>query len=451
MTSGVEKIENVLLEAREKLQQADRRVRELDTTLRDYDDQQSRVEVLSRLQKALRELRGVGGSDPFSGDALKKNSYEEALVRIQRESDEHRKSVGKLKDELKKARAQVIQAIQDYDQLRAKFEAEEKKTRRQALEAYRREVREKGFQARKGDVFYRSMSLPWGGSTEEDRRLRRVSTLVLLFSLLLGIGIGTLVLPEVETKEVELPARMAMLLQERQKKLQPVEVPQEQKIDKKDLAARKKAPEPKTRKQQRARDRAKQSGLLALSDTFESLKQNAFEDKLGKQANIATAGRQASNLQRSIVTARAETGSGGIVTSSLSRGTGGSTLSGRSTSRVSSGLADSLAASADRRIIGSGKASRTDEEIQIVFDRNKSALYRLYNRALRKDPTLQGKIVLKLTIAPSGQVTMCKVISSSLKAPVLERKIAQRVKLFNFGRKKVNAVTITYPIDFLPA
>jgi len=64
---------------------------------------------------------------------------------------------------------------------------------------------------------------------------------------------------------------------------------------------------------------------------------------------------------------------------------------------------------------------------------------------------LQGKIVLKLTIAPSGQVTMCKVVSSTLKAPALERKIELRVRLFNFGAKKVPAVTISYPIDFFPA
>lgn len=443
-------MESSLAKAREKLQQADRQVRELDSKLRDFDDQQSRVEVLSRLQEVLRELQGLGGSDPFSGSKLEKNFYEETLARIQSESDEYNEDIGKLKEKLKEARTQVVQATQNYDKLSKQAEAEEKKKRQQALEAYRREVMEKGFQAREGDIFYRSMSLPWGGSSEEDRRLRRVSALVLLFTLLLGIGIGTLILPEIEVEETELPPRMAQLLQERQKKLQPAEVPQEQKV-KKDLKARKEAPKPKTARQERARERAKQSGLLALSDTFESLKQNAFEDKLGKQANIATAGRQASNLQRSIVTTRAETGSGGIVTSNLSRGTGGSSLSGRSTSRVSSGLADSVAASGDRRIVGSGKASRTDEEIQIVFDRNKSALYRLYNRELRKDPTLQGKIVLKLTIAPSGRVTMCVVKSSSLKAPVLERKIAQRVKLFNFGKKDVAAVTITYPIDFLPS
>lgn len=444
-------MESSLVKAREKLQQADRQVRELDSKLRDYDDQQSRVAVLSRLQVVLRELQSLGGNDPFSGNKLKKNFYEETLARIQSESDEYNEGIGKLKEKLKEARTQVVQANQDYDKLSKQAEAEEKKKRQQALEAYRRDVMEKGFQAREGDVFYRSMSLPWGGSGEEDKRLRRVSALVLLFTLLLGIGIGMMILPEIVVEETELPPRMAQLLQEREKKRQPTEVPQEQKVDKKDLKARKEAPKPKTAKQERARERAKQSGLLALSDTFESLKQNAFEDKLGKQANIATAGKQASNLQRSIITTRAETGSGGIVTSSLSRGTGGSSLSGRSTSRVSSGLADSVAASGDRRIVGSGKASRTDEEIQIVFDRNKSALYRLYNRELRKDPTLQGKIVLKLTIAPSGRVTMCVVKSSSLKAPTLERKIAQRVKLFNFGKKDVDAVTITYPIDFLPS
>jgi hypothetical protein len=35
--------------------------------------------------------------------------------------------------------------------------------------------------------------------------------------------------------------------------------------------------------------------------------------------------------------------------------------------------------------------------------------------------------------------------------PVLGRKIAQRVKMFDFGARDVSEVTITYPIDFLPA
>ncbi|MDY6981209.1 MAG: AgmX/PglI C-terminal domain-containing protein, partial [Pseudomonadota bacterium] len=98
--------------------------------------------------------------------------------------------------------------------------------------------------------------------------------------------------------------------------------------------------------------------------------------------------------------------------------------------------------------------SRTDEEIQIVFDRYKSALYRIYNRELRRNPTLQGKMVLRLTIMPDGSVSFVKVESVDMGANVenLSAKIVARVKRFNFGAKPgVPKVTILYPIDFLPA
>jgi len=97
-------------------------------------------------------------------------------------------------------------------------------------------------------------------------------------------------------------------------------------------------------------------------------------------------------------------------------------------------------------------AARTDEEIQIVFDRYKAAFYRLYNRELRNNPTLQGKMVLRLTIEPDGSVSMCALQSSDMDAPDLAAQVVSRVKTINFGAKDgVQTVTITYPIDFLPA
>ena len=97
-------------------------------------------------------------------------------------------------------------------------------------------------------------------------------------------------------------------------------------------------------------------------------------------------------------------------------------------------------------------AGRTDEEIQIVFDRYKAALYRMYNRELRKDPTLRGQIVLRLTIEPDGSVSMCELQSSSMDAPELAASVVARVRTFDFGAKEdIVAVTIVYPIDFLPA
>ena len=100
---------------------------------------------------------------------------------------------------------------------------------------------------------------------------------------------------------------------------------------------------------------------------------------------------------------------------------------------------------------GPGPA-RTDEEIQIVFDRYKSSFYRLYNRELRNSPTLQGQMILRLTIEPDGSVSMCKLQSSDMDAPDLGTQVVERVRTINFGAKEgVQAVTIVYPIDFLPA
>ncbi|MCK6428711.1 MAG: TonB family protein, partial [Burkholderiaceae bacterium] len=100
---------------------------------------------------------------------------------------------------------------------------------------------------------------------------------------------------------------------------------------------------------------------------------------------------------------------------------------------------------------GSGKASRSIEEIKIVFERNKGAIYAIYNRALRDEPSLQGKVVLELKIAPSGQVTDLRIVSSELKSPELERKLLARIKSFDFGAKDVDLMTVTWPVDFLPS
>ena len=99
----------------------------------------------------------------------------------------------------------------------------------------------------------------------------------------------------------------------------------------------------------------------------------------------------------------------------------------------------------------SSKASRTREEVELVFDRNKSAIYSLYARALRDNPALQGKVVLEVTIAPSGEVTACRVVSSDLGDAELERKLVARVKMFRFEARDVAQMTTTKPIEFFPA
>ena len=106
---------------------------------------------------------------------------------------------------------------------------------------------------------------------------------------------------------------------------------------------------------------------------------------------------------------------------------------------------------ADRDAGDARLAARSREEIEMVFDQNKGAIYALYSRALRKNPALRSKLVLRLTIAPNGTVTMCEVVSSELNDEELERKLVQRVKLFRFEAKDVEPITTTKPIDFFPA
>jgi len=58
--------------------------------------------------------------------------------------------------------------------------------------------------------------------------------------------------------------------------------------------------------------------------------------------------------------------------------------------------------------------------------------------------------VLEFTIAANGTVTDCRVVSSELRDPELEKKIIALVRLFQFQPEDVDPVTATKPIDFFP-
>jgi hypothetical protein len=155
-----------------------------------------------------------------------------------------------------------------------------------------------------------------------------------------------------------------------------------------------------------------------------------------------------------MVTSQAVGSSGGINLASLSRevagGGGGGELEGVQVVRATSSIGGG--SGPDRPLRGGPGLSRTDEEIQIVFDRHKAALYRLYNRELRRDPTLMGQMVLRIRIEPDGSVSLCELRASDMNAPELAAQVVSRVRTFDFGAKEgIPAITILYPIDFLPA
>jgi len=204
---------------------------------------------------------------------------------------------------------------------------------------------------------------------------------------------------------------------------------------------------------QQARQKAEKQ-LNQVKDELADLREQLDMKPLEQTKNLTGAVGADSHAERSLITSKVGVGSGGITSANSSRGfgTGAGSLTGHDTGAVASSIARSgLDARGPTRSGSSGKAARSREEIELIFDRNKGAIYSLYSRALRDQPELQGKMVLEFTVSPSGEVTMCRVISSELNDPDLEKKIVARVRLFRFEAKDVETITTTKPIDFFPA
>jgi TonB family protein len=305
--------------------------------------------------------------------------------------------------------------------------------------------------------YYREYRLPWTVSSGQERKFRRLLATILGIAFLLGAVWPWIPTPAVDPNEVEeIPPRIAKLLLEHKppppppKPVEPEpEPPEPETVVAEEPPPPEPAPEPEIDYEQIAREQA-QAALLPFTEDLAAL---ADSDVLDTDSRPLTASvGSAARNERSMITSKAGTASSGISTANMSRNTGGSGLAGRSTTAIDSPVASvGQSGGGARRTGTSGKASRSREEIELVFDRNKGAIFALYNRALRMDPTLEGKLVLRLTIAPSGEVTFCEIVSSELGDPDLERKLVQRVKLFRFEARDVEAITTTKPIDFFPA
>jgi protein TonB len=300
--------------------------------------------------------------------------------------------------------------------------------------------------------FYRLYELPWSPTEEVERRFRKVVRNAFIVFAVFAILIPLLPMRERDqVKAPQIPDRIVKLVLE---KPAPPPPPPPPKIEEKKPEPEKKVEQPKPPPPKPdARERAQNAGLLKLQDQLADLRDNAILDKAAQTKNLTGKVGEETRSERSLITSRVGTSSGGINTSSLSRGYGGGagSLTGHSTTQVSSATLAAQGTNKVERGAGSGKASRSEEEIAMVFDRNKGAIHALYTRALRDKPDLQGKLVLELTIDADGSIIRCEVLSSELNDPDLERKLVSRVKMFRFEAKDVGTITVTKPIDFFPS
>lgn len=455
--------------SREKIERAERQLGDLQGRLRAVDEELATLgqkgdqyELLRLVCDSLQELDDLGAKQLFWGDRGDLEGETRHIGEARRNLEAYANELSQVDERRQAILREIGEQIDVLDHLDADLcDAMEREEIRRSEWAVEREL----------DLpSYRPQVMPWARGGEDDRFARRSVAAALLISLLIGLLLPMVDLPIPLREElIEVPERVAKLIREvRTPPPPPVEV-QEQKVpeeipEPEPVLAEEQPPEelpevtdtPVVAEVQKpdTREQVKSKGILAFRDSFAERASSGPTARLGSQASVRTAGQDAiGRPERSMVTTSASGSSGGINLADISRGIGGGgghEIGGVAVTRVASSIGGGEGP--DRPLSGGQSAGRTDEEIQIVFDRYKAALYRLYNRELRKDPTLRGQLVLRLTIEPDGSVSFCQLQSSDMQAPVLAEQVVDRVRGFDFGAKDdIVAVTIIYPIDFLPA
>jgi len=440
-----------LEQARERLGGLARELRLIEGELENLSVERQRYQLLHEVCGGLEKLRELGGEELFWGGQAADGRGDDHVHIVRSRVDEFHRRVS----EIECNRQAIIEKIRQ-EQENSDFLEED------VLESEREEEQRKleWLIEREIDEFpVRPVVMPWSRGGEDDKRFRKSLAASLLLSLLVGLLLPLIDLPVPDRWEViEVPDRLTRLIREEtQPPPPPIQVettPTETEPEPSEEPLLAEESSPKASPKQTPKQAMESKGILAFREKFSGLAENKPSARLGAQARINRSGETSSGRsERSLVTTQAPGSSGGINLAALSRdigGGGGPQIEGVEVTRATSSIG---AVSGPARPLSGGPGpARTDEEIQIVFDRHKAALYRLYNRELRRDPTLRGQMVLRMTIEPDGRVSLCEVQSTDMNAPKLSAQVVDRVATFDFGAKDgVSAITILYPIDFLPA
>jgi outer membrane biosynthesis protein TonB len=442
---------NELARTRTKRASLEHELREIDGEIEELAPQRERHHLVVEACAALEKLAAAGGDKLFWGAEMSSQRATEHLQAARARVAEVGEWFSHMEGRQAALRQQVQQLSDSIDALeRALFEVQYEEEQLSYEWEIEREIDEKP----------RRALLSWAYNGEDDKRFRKSAWLALLVTLLLSAIVSQITLPPLVVNGQEVPQRVVRLLMEEKKPTPPpapIEMPKP-KVQKKPVEqpVQVAKAEPKVEELAPKEPDAKDQGILAFRAKLAAANDDQVVGRLGAKASIDNSD-YAGRAQRSMLTTSAPGSSGGINLASLSRGVGkgngnGGGMAGVAVTRASSAIAGVGKPGGDRPVAGDvGIPGRTDEEIQIVFDRYKSALYRLYNKELRRDPTLKGQVILKLTIEPDGSVSLCELKASDMNAPELTAQVVERVKGFDFGAKPVPAITILYPIDFLPA
>ncbi len=140
-------------------------------------------------------------------------------------------------------------------------------------------------------------------------------------------------------------------------------------------------------------------------------------------------------------------GMGGLGTRGMGIGGGGGKAYGRGVSRLGNRKAYAPKVVAAKAVV---TGSLSKEIIQRVIRRRRNSVRYCYEKALKSNPTLQGKLVLKLIILATGRVT-AKIGEDTLKDGKVAECVAKQAARWRFPKPAGGGtVVVSYPFMFSP-
>lgn len=189
----------------------------------------------------------------------------------------------------------------------------------------------------------------------------------------------------------------------------------------------------------------------ASSSVYDLMKNQKFAkdiDKVIKTANgLQTNGKTRIGERRGKV-------DGGFNEGFASGGSGGvdgslSSLLGGPTGTLSTNAKGNLRTPSAREIdMGAGGGSRSVSDIMKVVKRRTPGLRHIYNKFLKKRPGFSGKVTLKFTISPGGEVIVNTIVSSTTDYDEFDQAVRKAVSGWTFDKIKSGNTTVTIPFTF---
>jgi len=299
-------------------------------------------------------------------------------------------------------------------------------------------------------------------SSRQDKLFIRILAALLAIYLILAVVVPLLEQVEVprEVKE-QLPPQLAkVMLQEKQLPIpekiiepeivKPEEIKEELKAEP-DVKPEKPIEQPKMTREA-ARKKAQTSGLAAMKDELFSMRE-AFDVKPAAKTKLNESKTEEVKVKRSFIAAAANKQSESIIASTVSKTVVSDQLSTKNTQHIRLAEEEVLAvevAIAEEESVAASAGQRTEMSIRRTLEANKSRLYALYNRALRRDPFLKGKVMFEIEIQPNGIISQVDIKSSGLNNSKLERQLTVILRSIRFSEEDVSVMTTIWAIEFLP-